>query len=46
MAISNEKLISVQHLVKRYPSRLDPSKVITALNDCNLDIMKGEYRED
>ena len=42
MAISNEKLISVQHLVKRFPSRLDKSKVITALNDCNLDIMRGE----
>ena len=42
MATSNEKLISVQHLVKRFPSRLDKSKVITALNDCNLDIMRGE----
>ena len=42
MAISNEALISVQHLVKCFPSPLDPGKVITALNDCNLDIMKGE----
>ena len=42
MAISNEKLISVQHLVKRYPNRLDKSKEVIALNDCNLDIMRGE----
>ena len=42
MATSNEKLISVQHLVKRYPNRLDKSKEVIALNDCNLDIMRGE----
>lgn len=42
MATSNEKLISVQHLVKRYPNRLDKNKEVIALNDCNLDIMQGE----
>ena len=42
MATSNEKLISVQHLVKRYPNRLDKNKEVIALNDCNLDIMRGE----
>lgn len=42
MAISNDTLISVQHLVKRYPSRLDSSKEVVALNDCNLDIKKAE----
>ena len=39
MAISNEILISVQHLVKVYNHGQED---IYALNDCNIDIKKGE----
>ena len=42
MVTSNEKLISVQHLVKRYLGRLGDGKEVIALNDCNLDILRGE----
>lgn len=39
MAISNEILISVQHLVKVYNHGQED---IYALNDCNIDVKKGE----
>lgn len=42
MATSNNVLISVQHLEKKFPGRLDPGHVVTALSDCSLDIHKGE----
>ena len=42
MATSNEILISVQHLVKCYPSQSENIKEIYALNDCNLDVKRGE----
>ena len=37
MATSNNVLISVQHLVKEYNNG-----TVVALNDCNIDIAKGE----
>ena len=37
MATSNNVLISVQHLVKEYNHG-----TVHALNDCNLEIKKGE----
>ena len=37
MAISSEVLISVQHLVKEYNNG-----TVHALNDCNIDVKKGE----
>ena len=42
MATSNKVLISVQHLEKKFPGRLDPTRVVTALSDCSLDIHQGE----
>ena len=42
MATSNEILISVQHLVKCYPSHSENIKEVYALNDCNLDVKRGE----
>ena len=42
MATSNEILISVQHLVKCYPSQSENVKEVYALNDCNLDVKRGE----
>ena len=40
MATSSKVLISVQHLVKEYNHG-----AVHALNDCNLDIHKGEDRK-
>ena len=42
MATSNKVLISVQHLEKKFPGLLDPTRVVTALSDCSLDIHQGE----